>query len=249
MDFCNIKKPIISAHRGDKANFPENTMEAFESAVNMGVDMIETDIHLTRDNKLVLIHDHSVDRTTDGTGKVSEKTYDELKLLNAGTCKSPSHIPTLEEFLAYVSPVDKMLLNLEIKVYLNEEGEERVDFAVDETIKLCKKYHVEKRVMFNSFDAYVLEYINKNHKNQFILHGFYPYSNMSNITANPDEYLDYACYWATGEEAKNCCDYLISKNIIPCTGSDTSEDTYKEAVSFGCAMFTENDPKKFLKFR
>ena len=111
MDFCNIKKPIISAHRGDKANFPENTMEAFESAVNMGVDMIETDIHLTRDNKLVLIHDHSVDRTPDGTGKVSEKTYDELKLLNAGTCKSPSHIPTLEEFLAYVSPVDKMLLN------------------------------------------------------------------------------------------------------------------------------------------
>lgn len=249
MNFPNVKKPIIAAHRGDQANFPENTMDAFRSAVNMGVDMIETDIHLTKDRKLILMHDHDLDRTTNGTGKIREKNYDEIQHLNAGTDQNPAHIPTFEEFLAYVSDYNELLLDLEIKVYLKDEGSERVKFTVEETIKLCKKYHMEHRIMFNCFDAYVLEYINKNYKNQFILHGYYPYSIMTNRSENPDDYLDYACYWGSGEEAKKACDYLLSKNIMPCTGCETQDSVYEEALGFGCAMFTENDPQKFLNLR
>ena len=145
--------------------------------------------------------------------------------------------------------MDGLLLDLEIKVYLQEEGAERVRYAVDETVKLCGKYHMEHRIMFNSFDASVLEYIHENYPGQFVLHGYYPYSIMSNVSANPDGYLDYACYWAVGEEAEQRCKDLLSKGILPCTGSDTSEDAYHEALGFGCAMFTENDPKKYLALR
>lgn len=248
MDFSN-KQPIIAAHRGDRANFPENTMPAFESAVNMHADMIETDIHLTKDNVLVLIHDHTLERTTDGTGNVCDKTYEELCAFNAGTDEIPAKIPTLEEFLSYVSGFEDMLLDLELKVYLHIEGARRAELTVDKTIEMCKKFGIEKRILFNSFDAYALEYINKKYPGQFLLHGYYPYTIMKNVSENPENYLDYACYWAVGEEAEKSCKYLISKGINPCTGSDTEEDVYREAVGFGCRMFTENDPKKFLLLR
>lgn len=77
---------------------PENTMDSFRSAVELGVDMLETDIHVSKDGKLVLIHDHEVDRTTDGTGLVREKTFEELEKLNAGTAEHPAKIPTRGSF-------------------------------------------------------------------------------------------------------------------------------------------------------
>ncbi len=77
--------PLFFAHRGGAALAPENTMEAFLQAVErFGVDVLETDVHLTRDGVLVAIHDPTVDRTTDGTGRVSEMTWDELRELDAG---------------------------------------------------------------------------------------------------------------------------------------------------------------------
>ena len=84
MTFVAKKNIVIAGHRGNPAAFPENTMDSFRSAVELGVDMVETDIHVSRDGKLVLIHDHEVDRTTDGTGLVREKTFEELEALNAG---------------------------------------------------------------------------------------------------------------------------------------------------------------------
>ena len=78
------KKVLIDGHRGNLDFVPENTMDSFRSAVGLGVDAVETDIHLSSDNALVLIHDHTVDRTTDGTGLVREKTFEELEALNAG---------------------------------------------------------------------------------------------------------------------------------------------------------------------
>ena len=69
---------ILAAHRGDKFNYPENTMPAFESAIRLGCDMIETDVRMTRDGVLVLIHDRSTLRTTGVERFVDELTYDEL---------------------------------------------------------------------------------------------------------------------------------------------------------------------------
>ena len=161
MTFEAKKNIVIAGHRGNPAAFPENTMDSFRSAVELGVDMVETDIHVSRDGKLVLIHDHEVDRTTDGTGLVREKTFEELEALNAGTAEHPAKIPTLREFLKYCAGVPELIVILEVKVYKNDEGAEKVAYAVDETVKLCDELGLCDRVIFNSFDAYVLEYLYK----------------------------------------------------------------------------------------
>lgn len=76
--------PRVVAHRGDSHHYPENTLEAFTSAVAMGIDVIETDVHLTRDNQVVIWHDPTLERNTDGAGRVEDHTLAELKAFDAG---------------------------------------------------------------------------------------------------------------------------------------------------------------------
>src|SRR5215471_8049667 len=76
--------PLIGGHRGNPAEHPENTLASFRSAIELGVDMIECDVHLSSDGELIVIHDHTLDRTTDGTGLVAQRTLAELRRLDAG---------------------------------------------------------------------------------------------------------------------------------------------------------------------
>jgi glycerophosphoryl diester phosphodiesterase len=78
------KRPLVIAHRGGAGLFPENTLHAFQESWKLGVDVLEMDIHETADGQLVVFHDRTVDRTTDGAGKIGEKTLEEVKRLNAG---------------------------------------------------------------------------------------------------------------------------------------------------------------------
>lgn len=103
------------AHRGVMALQPENTMSAFRLALDAGADGIETDVHLTKDDELVLIHDETLERTTDGSGLVSSYTLDELRRFNAGVRSSQQEvIPTLQELLELVRG-ESIRLNLEVK--------------------------------------------------------------------------------------------------------------------------------------
>lgn len=94
---------FIAAHRGDRATAPENTVAAFESAVASGSDFLEADVRLTADGHAVLIHDATVDRTTNGAGAVSDLTLDEIRALDAGSWYAPAfagvQVPLFEEFL------------------------------------------------------------------------------------------------------------------------------------------------------
>lgn len=105
------------AHRGDSKNAPENTIAAFVSAVEKGAHQIEFDVALSKDGRLVIIHDSTVDRTTNGTGKVSELTFDELRALDAGSSFDArfagTRIPTLEETLEVIPP--EILCNVHLK--------------------------------------------------------------------------------------------------------------------------------------
>jgi len=76
--------PRVVAHRGDSHNYPENTLEAFRSALSMDIDVIETDVHLTKDGQVVIWHDPTLERNTDGSGKVEDHDLKELKTLDAG---------------------------------------------------------------------------------------------------------------------------------------------------------------------
>ena len=83
--------PRVVAHRGDSAHFPENTLSAFLSACTLGVDVIETDVHLSKDGQLVIWHDETLDRNTDGSGRVEDHTLSELKTYDAGYTFTPDN--------------------------------------------------------------------------------------------------------------------------------------------------------------
>ena len=89
-------RPLLGGHRGNPAEFPENTMASFRSAIELGMDMIECDVHQSADGRMVVIHDHSVDRTTNGTGMVRDLSWDELQELDAG---HGERLPLLEEVI------------------------------------------------------------------------------------------------------------------------------------------------------
>jgi len=110
--------PLIEAHRGDRANAPENTLAAFSRAIDLGADSIELDVRLSLDGVPVVIHDDRVDRTTNGSGPVEGLTCEELRRLDAGSWFSPrftgERIPLLAEVVDLLAGRD-MLLNVELK--------------------------------------------------------------------------------------------------------------------------------------
>jgi glycerophosphoryl diester phosphodiesterase len=95
------KKIKVIAHRGEHLHHPENTMAAFQAAIDAGADYFELDVRTTSDGKFVIMHDSTLDRTTNGTGEVHKHTFDEIRALDAGTKFSPSFagtkVPTLDE--------------------------------------------------------------------------------------------------------------------------------------------------------
>lgn len=140
----------VVAHRGYSGRYPENTMLAFRKAVEAGCDEIELDVQMTRDGVVVVLHDERIDRTTDGTGYVRDYTYEELKKYNAAKCWDGRYgvmaVPTFEEYCEWVKD-EPVTTNIEFKtsIYYYEGLEEK-------TIELLRKYHLEKRVMFSSFN-------------------------------------------------------------------------------------------------
>ncbi|HEY3298025.1 MAG TPA: glycerophosphodiester phosphodiesterase family protein [Armatimonadota bacterium] len=116
----------VIAHRGFSTEAPENTLAAFRRALELKIDMIECDVRLSKDGRLMVIHDETVDRTTNGTGAVSQMTFDQLRGLDAGSWFGPEFacekIPTLDEALDAVK--NEAALMVEIK----EAGQE--DHAV-----------------------------------------------------------------------------------------------------------------------
>jgi glycerophosphoryl diester phosphodiesterase len=151
-------RPLVMAHRGGAALWPENTMYAFERAALMGVDVLEMDMRATADNHLVVIHDPTVDRTTDGSGAVSSLTLEELKRLDAGYNWSPDGgrsfplrgrgltVPTLSEvFNAFAN----VRLNIDIK-------QERPSI-VQPFCRMIRAHQMQHRVMVASFNQSVLD--------------------------------------------------------------------------------------------
>ncbi len=112
-----MSRPQIFAHRGAKAVAPENTLPAFERALAMGVDGIELDVHCSKDGQLVVIHDESLERTTSGTGKVSDYTAAQLAKIDAGSYFNPAFagtgVPTLAEVFDLVG--NRCRVNVELK--------------------------------------------------------------------------------------------------------------------------------------
>ena len=148
-----LKRPVIFAHRGSSAHAPENTLAAFKLAVQQQAAAIELDVKLTADGQVVVLHDDTVDRTTNGTGRVNSMTLAELKQLDAGSKFDPEcqseRIPTLAQVLETVG--NQIFINVEIKNYTSP-----ADDLSDKVVWLVKDYGLETSVMLSSFNMIAL---------------------------------------------------------------------------------------------
>ena len=141
---------MIFAHRGDSWFYPENTILSFKKAIKAGCEGIELDVHKTKDNKLVVIHDEKVNRTYFGDGYVKEYTLKELQALKNRNLFFYFHkevyIPTLEEVLSLVKK-SSIFLNIEIK-------NNKIDYKDIEkdVIMLIKKYNLKDKIILSSFN-------------------------------------------------------------------------------------------------
>jgi glycerophosphoryl diester phosphodiesterase len=150
--------PLIIAHRGDSAHRPENTLAAFASALELGAELVEMDIQLSRDGAVVVIHDASVDRTTDGSGRVSELDLAALRRLCAGyplrfgNTFSGERIPTLAEVLGLLR--DRARAMIEIKSdSVTDDAEGGIEAV---TVAEVRRAKMEKDVALISFDRRAL---------------------------------------------------------------------------------------------
>ncbi|MDO5416808.1 MAG: glycerophosphodiester phosphodiesterase [Lachnospiraceae bacterium] len=149
-------KTFVWAHRGASAYAPENTMEAFELAEKQGADGIELDVQMTRDGKLVVIHDETIDRTSDGTGNVKDYTFEELRGLHFNKLHpeyTRAQLPLLEEVLEFLK-TNEMTLNIELKnsIFPYPLLEEKV-------LTLVSGMRLEERVVYSSFNHKSVEKI------------------------------------------------------------------------------------------
>jgi glycerophosphoryl diester phosphodiesterase len=144
-----LADPVISAHRGALNLAPENTLASYEYAFAYGVDLVEVDVQQTADGRFVALHDDTVDRTTDGTGRIADLTYDQVRALNAadyapwkGGEFDPARVASLDEVLALARRVGAGV-ELDIKGSVTEEGE---------LAELVGRYGLIEESIFNSGD-------------------------------------------------------------------------------------------------
>lgn len=149
-----MRFPKIYAHRGSSAEAPENTMAAFKLAVEQGADGIELDIQMSADGHLVVIHDETLERTTNGVGLVYQHTYEQLQQLNAAAHFSEQvddePIPLLSQVLEMIAPTH-LELNIELK-----NGIVPYTGMEEAVIRMVRDYGMEERVVFSSFNHYSL---------------------------------------------------------------------------------------------
>ncbi len=230
---------VVAAHRGYKSDYPENTLLAFQKALELGADMLEFDLRLSKDHVVVVIHDETVDRTTNGSGNVSDHSLAELKQLDAGGWFGKVYeglkIPTFEELCELLSAYPDVLLNVEIKKCADAK------VAVDKAIAMLKEFGYLERCVFTCFDAAIIAYIYDTY--QLKTQGF-PEEAMYNYVPGDDGTLSKM--WAVGISMKLLTPQLVeevkSKGLLAwCYCPDTDKQVYY-ALGCGATLMTVNNP-------
>lgn len=150
---------LIVGHRGARFEAPENTIPGFRYAIGLGLQSIEFDVQMTADGHLVIIHDHTVDRTTNGTGEVKDLTLAEIQALDARSIfpdwEERCYVPTLDETLETLRDVPHLIC--EIK----NDTDERLDRIVPMTLDAIHKAGIDDHATVTSFNPYVVALVQK----------------------------------------------------------------------------------------
>ncbi|MCX7918021.1 MAG: glycerophosphodiester phosphodiesterase family protein [bacterium] len=160
-----MHRPICIAHRGFSGIAPENTLISFQKAIELNPDAFELDVHLSKDGQLIVIHDDTVDRTTNGKGRVKELTLSEIKKLDAGswfdTKYQGERIPTLAEALELAK--DRTMVMVELKA----EG------TAEKAVPLIEQFDMVDQVVIFSFHSEYIKLAKQLNPNLSILHLFW----------------------------------------------------------------------------
>lgn len=145
----------IIAHRGANKYAPQNTLPAFEKAIELAATGVETDVHLTKDGVPVICHNYTINETSNGIGSIASYTLDEIRQFDFGSYYSSrftgTKIPTLDEFLELIKSSSIEVMNIELK-----SPRERESGIVEKTIKAVKAHALFNRLLISSFDPSLL---------------------------------------------------------------------------------------------
>jgi len=153
-----MSPPLVIAHRGDSAHRPENTLASFAAALEVGAAIVECDVHMTRDGEVVVIHDATVDRTTDGHGAVKQMSLPELRRLSAGfpsrfgSAYAGERVPTLAEVLGLLRERAQAMIEIKPEA-VTADAEGGIEAHVVEEVR---RAGMEKEVALISFDRRAL---------------------------------------------------------------------------------------------
>jgi len=224
----------VIGHRGVAAKYPENTLLSFKTAVELGVDAVEFDVHRTRDGRLVVTHDHTVDRCSNGKGNIKDMTCDQLKALDFGGWKGPEYtglkIPTFQETLDFIHGMkpDQYLL---VELKDDDEGCTR---AVLEELRTRGAL---ARTLVLSFHPRQLKLL-RELEPKLMLQGF-PDRYVKDAIPDAYQYYDKVCIWIselTHEEVAS----FHARGIKVDTCQIDDAKTLEKVVAFDVDSFTTN---------
>lgn len=157
-----MAQPFIIAHRGASGTSPENTLAAFKKAIDSGADFIELDVHLSKDGKLIVMHDETVNRTTNGKGLIRELSLDQIKKLDAGSWFNISYagltVPTLDEVVRLIT--DKKQNNSKIKLLIEVKGSSKKYPGIEKIlIEKINEFQCKDQCVVQSFDKQIIKNI------------------------------------------------------------------------------------------
>ncbi len=262
---------IICGHRGERVHGIENTITAMRHAMDLGVDMVETDVRMSADGHLFLMHNRNLADCTDGEGRLEDHTRSEILGMNAlknavrdRGLDIPDFEPPapFEDFLALAHEYPNVVLNIEFKDLpgLNGVTEDFAFKAVDRAVGMLIEHGLEDRTLINSFSATLVERVYRCHGERFHYHTFYPWENNGGLTIDPTTYCEVVCplNWVKGPVRKldqvHMPDSYFGQlsgcgmGIIVSGGSSEEECTILERmVSKGGNILMTDNPERVLK--
>lgn len=241
-------KRMVVAHRGFSGKAPENTIAAFTQALDAGVSMIELDVQMSKDGRIVVIHDNTVDRTTNGKGDVSAHTLEELKQLDAGGWfdikYTGERIPTLEEALELIS--SKAWINIEIKsTRVIRKSDTKI---TDATLEIVKNMGLLDNVLFSSFNHKLMRYLKEKEPSVHtgvIFHPFLHFGRMPSSLARPAGAEVFVCSKREVTQ-RRIADAKKNNIIIGVYGLENQQDI-EDMLSLGIHVLVSDYPDMILQ--
>ncbi len=238
---------LLFGHRGAAGEAPENTLAGFAHAYEMAlVRCFEFDVRLTKDEHLAVIHDQTIDRTTNGTGKVCDYTLSELQQYDASVLSAHypkrAYIPSLEEVLNRYA---RSIINFQIEI--KPDASEKIELVASQVISAIDRFDIADKTVVTSFDPYALECIHRHCKNQKC--GLISFDYTLDVLETAISLDCYnACIPLTTVNGKELIEIAHGKGLQTTGWLGNSHEDIDTLLSWGVLSITTNYPTRIRRY-